>query len=404
MKLLLLVLVVTVAVLGGLLGTFLVRDPGYVLITYDTWVLETSIWVGLVLLFLLLGGLFLIGFTIRRIVASQIRLSGWATSRKLRNARNQTVRGLLVMAEGRWADAQKLLLGAAPQVETPLINYLNAARAAHELGQRELRDEHLKAAQASTPGAKFAVTLTQAELQIEDGHYEQALAALLQLRKRAPKQGAVLSLLADCYEGLQDWASLQPLLAELKKHSGMSAEQLSALEKQVWSASLLAAPDAQAAWKKLPKGLRRDADLLRAWVAQIDAVEQADEAEFAMRTLLDVQWIPEVVAQYGLVRSADVAKQLAAAKNWAKSHPSDAHLLLTLGRLSLMNKNFDQAREHFEASVRVAPSQAAYGELGRLCIAQGDERRGTDYLVKSLEGLADLPLPQSPTLRQTGVA
>jgi len=404
MKLLLLILVLTVAVLGGLLGTFLVRDPGYVLITYDTWVLETSIWVALVLLFVLLGGLFFIGFTIRRIVAGQIRFAGWASSRKLRNARSQTVRGLLVMAEGRWADAQKLLLNAAPRVETPLINYLNAARAAHELGQRDVRDNHLLQAQESTPGAKFAVTLTQAEFQIEDGQFEQALAALLQLRARAPKQGAVLTMLAECYVGLADWDALRPLLGELKKNSGMGKERLAQLEKQVWSALLLSAPDARAAWKKLPKALRGDADLLREWVAQVDASQHPDDAEFAMRTLLDVAWDPLIVAQYGLVRSSDVSKQLAAAKGWAKAHANDAHLMLTLGRLNLMNKSFDQARENFEASVRVAPSQAAYGELGRLCIAQGDERRGTDYLVKSLEGLADLPLPESPTLRQTGVA
>ena len=38
------------------------------------------------------------------------------------------------MAEGRWAEARKVLVGAAGEVRSPLINFLNAARAAHEMG------------------------------------------------------------------------------------------------------------------------------------------------------------------------------------------------------------------------------------------------------------------------------
>ena len=37
-------------VLGGLVGTLLVRDPGYVLIAYADTALETSLWVAVLLL------------------------------------------------------------------------------------------------------------------------------------------------------------------------------------------------------------------------------------------------------------------------------------------------------------------------------------------------------------------
>ena len=90
------VVVVAVIALGGLIGTLLVRDPGYVLIAYDRLVLETSVWVALLLLFVLLFTLWVIGWLIRRAIAGQIMMLDWASMRKKSRAREQTVRGLLV--------------------------------------------------------------------------------------------------------------------------------------------------------------------------------------------------------------------------------------------------------------------------------------------------------------------
>ena len=65
----------------------------------------------------------------------------------------------------------------------------------------------------------------------------------------------------------------------------------------------------------------------------------------------------------------------------------------------MMAKEFGKAREYFDASLRLSPSSAVYAELGRLCVAMGDERRGRDYLLQSLSYLPRLPLPETPTIR-----
>ena len=49
MKLLTLALI-SAAILGGVVGTLLVRDPGYIMVVYGDTVFETSFWVGVVLL------------------------------------------------------------------------------------------------------------------------------------------------------------------------------------------------------------------------------------------------------------------------------------------------------------------------------------------------------------------
>lgn len=403
MKTFVLALIVAI-VLGGLVGTALVRDPGYVLIAYADTIVETSLWVAV----LLLIGLYILVrgsvFLWRRIAQSQSRVLGWRSGRKSRVARLQTVRGLLVMAEGRWLEAKKLLLSAAGGVETPLINYLNAARAAHELGEYAERDAHLKSAHETTPGAKFAVTLTQAQFNIHEGQYEQALAALLNLRRRAPKHGAVLGMLAKCYEALADWQALLQLMADLRKSKALPGQEIARMERAVWAALLEADESVAVLWKKLPKGLKTDVDLMRLWVRYLVTQSRDDDAEQAICLVLGQHWDGELVDIYGEIRSSDLARQMVIAQSWSKERPNDPQVALALGRLCLRNEKFEQARDYFAAALRLQPSAVIYGELGRLCIALGDERRGTEYLLLSLDRLAELPLPSEPRIRKVNLS
>jgi len=398
------VLAVFVAIgLGGLVGTLMVRDPGYVLVAYGGTVLETSLWVALLVLVVAYIAVRFVAFVVRKATQGQLRMLRWRSGRKATAARTQTVRGVLVMAEGRWADAKKLLLGAAQDVETPLINYLNAARAAHELGEYVERDECLKRAHETTPGAKFAVTLTQAEFNIHEGRYEQALASLLNLRKKAPKRGAVLSMLAKCYEALADWQALAQTLADARKIKAMPEAEIVRMERAVWQATLKSADSANALWKKLPRLLRSDVEMMRQWVQFLVSEKRDNDAEQAIRHILSQQWDGDLARLYGELESDDPARQLVVAQGWMRERPNDAHVALTAGRLCLRNEKFEQAREYFETSLRLDPTDVVYGELGRLCVALGDERRGTEYLLRSLGNLADLPQPAEPSIRKTGV-
>lgn len=386
-------------VLGGLLGMWIIRDAGYVMISYGQTAVETSLWVAiaaLILIYLVIRGL---AYIIRATLSSQAHVVRWRSSRKLNSARQETVRGMLFMAEGRWQEAKKALLNAVPQVETPLINYLQAARSAHELGEADERDQLLKLAHESTPGAKFAATLTQAEFQMVDGRYEQALAGLLTLRKRVPKHKTVLAMLGRCYEELGDWQALHELLPELADRKAVSDEEIRRWSRQVWEFLMGGTESVNGLWKKMPKSLKEDETLLLYWVDTLVENDRVDDAVELMQLILDHIWIAEVVSRYGQLQSTDVARQLIHAQGWAKSRPSDPELLITLGRLSMMAKEFGKAREYFDASLRLSPSPAVYAELGRLCVAMGDERRGRDYLLQSLSYLPKLPLPETPTIR-----
>lgn len=395
-----LVILIIAAVLGALIGTLVYRDPGYVLVSYGDYALETSLWFAVLLALALY---FLIRFTVFvfvRVFRGKGNVRVWNRERLARRARARTVKGLLLMGEGRWDEARRAFLANASRVETPLINYLNAAQAADELGDVEDRDRLLRLAHETTPGSRFAVGMTQARLQLQRGQLEQCLATLLQLKQESPRHALVLKMLATCYSQLGDWTSLRDLTGELRKAKAMSGEELATLQLEAWRGILGAHARGEAAsvdlvklWKGCPRDLRRDPDLVGLYVRALENSGHAPEAEPVLRDALSNNWSDALVELYGTLGSDDVSRQLTAAENWLKERPNDAQLLLALGRICLRSGEWAKAREYFEASLRLRASREAYGELGRLCNALGEHSRGSEYLALSLSGLPDLPLP-----------
>ncbi|HEX7036580.1 MAG TPA: heme biosynthesis HemY N-terminal domain-containing protein [Pseudomonadales bacterium] len=394
MKFALLVLALAL-VLGGIVGVLVARDPGYVLVAYQNLALETSLWFALLVLVALYALLALAVFVVTRLLRGSGRLKGWNARRRTRAARDQTVRGLLLMAEGRWAEARKLLEAAAPRVPAPLINYLHAARAAHAMGDARGRDALLRAAHESTPGSRLAVGLTQAELQRADGQWEACLATTLQLYRQAPRHPQVLRQLVDCYRHLRDWQAILELVGDLRKQRVMPDAELRALEREAWQGRLAAGRDApEALWKSVPRELRRDPALAEAFALAFARAGRGSEAEALLREVLDQVWSTELVGLYGKLMNADPPTQLLAAERWLKERPNDPDLLLALGRISLMNRQWAKAREYLEASLRLKRSAETQGELGRLCAALGDAERGGELLTQALENLPALPMPE----------
>ncbi|MBK82141.1 MAG: heme biosynthesis protein HemY [Gammaproteobacteria bacterium] len=381
-------------VLGGLLGVLVARDPGYVLVSYRDVAVESSLWVALAAVILLYLLLRLVGVIVSRLGVGRGGLRNWRERRRHRAARDQTIRGLLQMAEGHWEEARRLLEKAAPEVEAPLINYLNAARAAQEAGDAAGRDRLLRAAEASTPGARFAVGLAQAELQRDQGQWEACLATLLQLYRQAPRHGRVLRMLVDCYRQLEDWQAILELTDALHKHHVLEADALAALRIEAWRGRLDQGRESAAdLLDALPRELRHEPAVVSRFAERL-AASDAAAAEGLLRRALEHRWDPGLVRQYGTLTGADADARRVVAEGWLKERPNDADLLLALGRISLQLRAWAQAREYLEASLRLRRSADAQAELGRLCAAMGDGERGAELLVQAQGSLPDLPLPE----------
>ncbi len=385
-----LLLITLGALIGAVLLTqFLRTDPGYVLVAYGGWSLETSLAVATLLLALVYALL----TVLLRLGRAPRRLREWDRRRVRHRARRALTQGLLSLAEGRWSQAERELLREADNSETPLLNYLSAARAAQHQGEHERRDHYLRLAHLSLPTAEVAVGLTQAELQLDHQQHEQALATLVHLRGLAPHHGHLLKLLRVLYQRLEDWQKLVELLPEIRRRKTEPEAKLEALELQAQRGLLLQkARSASAAkladhWAALPKRLRCQPPMVDAYSGALVGLGELEAAEGLLRESLEKCWSPELVQRYGDLAVDDSARQLSTAEGWLPRHSNDPALLFCVGRLCLRNRLWGKARSYFEASIGSGGPlrPRVYRELGQLLEQMGEPEAARDCYRKGLQ-------------------
>lgn len=391
------VLVVVALVFSALAAHFLLQDPGYVVIHFRNYLVEMSvpILVGLVLLIVLAAWLLV------KLLRAPRKLGEAAGRYRSGRAGKRLTRGMIEVAEGNFARGERLLTRAARISEAPLLNYLQAARAAHLLGHDERRDRWLKQAYEQTPEAANAVLLTQAELQLDQGQYEHALATLRRIEESAPNHSHALALLGRLYFRLEDWTHLTEVIVKLRKHGRFDADTLDNWSQRVCVEKLNSTIDGDAVlavWKEVPKGLRKNVVLLEAYFTGLMRTGMHEKAEKDLAAEIKREWRGSLVRLFGLVEGRDKSKQLARAENWLRDHADDADLLLTSARLCLRNELWGKARSYLETVISIQPSPEAYQEYGRLLNQLGEGDASADAYRAGLGMVARSPMRAIPHL------
>lgn len=375
-------------------------DPGYVLLAYGNHTLEASLWVGLLLILLLVGSVFLLLRLIYQVFSGQRSLVSWLGARKSRKAQRLSTRGLISFIEGNWLNAQRQLVQGAKHNEAPLLNYLLAARSSAQLHDTDKVHEYLRSAGDAEPAAAMALDISLAEMKVQAGEYQQAIAALDQAIRSPGRHPYVLTLLCQAYQGLGDWDKLLELLPQLQKHKVLGSEDFQQLEYQVHlrrlDSSAAETEQLHACWKKVPKRLQADTTFVELYVRKLIVCEDYSAAEKAILRALKHEWLPQLVRLYGDVE-AQSSQQLSRAEGWLAVHPEDPQLLLCLGRLCAREELWGKARDYFESAYRLEKSAEICAELGRLLDGLGEPTVAAAYYREGLllheDKLPALPQP-----------
>ena len=387
--------VVLVLAAGSIAAHFLLQDNGYVLVNFRGYAVEMSV---PVLFFVLVIG-YVLSRLLVRIWRAPRELGEAAARTRARRSGRKATEGLIALSQGRLAKGERLLTRAAADSPAPLLNYLEAARAAQMQGDRERRDSWLRLAYEQDEGAANAVLLTQAELQLADGAREQALASLGRVLEAEPRHPQALKLLAGLRHAEQNWAALVELLPNLRKLPNLSRSQVETWTVDSTAGLLGGAKIDRAAietyWQGLPRALRKQPDLVRARVRALMRVNAVAEAEAEIRRALRGQWDERLVELYGELEPKDPSRQLAHLEKWLQQRPEDPALLLAAGRACMRNRLWGKARSYLESSLAVRPSPVAYNVLGQLMLQLGEGNAASDAFQRGLAlgytGVSSLP-------------
>jgi len=407
-KLIALVLAVIVLTLWGF--DLILPDAGYVLVILGQKTVETSLWFAcftallLVILWWLTTRFLLVSWSIAQ------RLTDFFVFGTTERASKRAASGLIDFLSGDWLQARKKLLRTATKVESPLVNYLAAARASYELGDQEDAIKILSDAQKKYPTFAVPIGVAQAKMEISNGRYEQAKLILLALQQKAPKNSIVINSLRQLYELRQDWLGLGDIFPLVKKYKVCSLAETMEIESLVMLGQLnLANATAQhatmadrlnilrKAWGKVPPYQQRVPRIVAAYAKVLMDNLQDNEAEVLLRKTLSKSWDDSLIDLYGVLRVTDVADVIRNAENWLRYYPQSAPLLRALGRLHLRNRVWGVARDYFQRSLAVQKSAETYAELARILNNLGETQKSLEVYQEALQlsvaTLPDLPQP-----------
>lgn len=379
-----------IVLLGAIvLGVQLNKDPGYVLIAMNHWTIETTLWVLVFGLIILFAALYVFLQICHKILRAPSTFSEWRTRRLAQKAQAITRKGLIEYSEGYWKKAKNHLVQALPNTDTPLLNYLTAARAAQKMGDSQLRDDFLREAQQSMPEAKIAVELTQAQLQLANHQWEQALATLRHLQDIAPRHPYVLKLLTQLYQEVKDWPQLIALLPDLKKYQVLDQQEFDSLQHHAYLQALteLAKQNQLEAvktlFKSLPKTLATNSDIIAEYTRFLLKNNEVDTAKDLVRRCLKKQFDPQLIKLYSSLPSSE--SQLDFAEALLKKNPHSAALYLSLGQLCINQQLWGKAKYYLEQSNEIEPTPFAYLTLGALYEKLGDSALSCKSYKQGLE-------------------
>ncbi len=351
--------------LGGamVMGPLVAGNKGYVLIALGEYTIEMSVVSAALFGVLLYVLLLLVENLLGRLFSLHSRTRMWLHHRRRRQGQQQTLAGALALAEGRFEQAEALMLKGAGESEQPLLNYISAAEAAEAQGESERRDRYLQQAEEEHPNARLALGLIRARSQLRRNELIAAEQTLLTLQADYPQHRTVLTLLKECLLSRSQWSSLLSLLPQLQKLKLITAAEFSALQKQIYPAlfaekgNTLGKEGVLALWRELPKSLRHEPELLDALIQQLITMGAEADAEELLLESLRKHFQPALLPLAAKLQHPGSALTQLVEK--LQSQLPETERAATMGFIYLQQKAYAQAQSALEQALQQQPTNRA---------------------------------------------
>ena len=396
MKLFITIILVLAISIG--LGVLALEDPGYVVLTRDPYVvrLPLLLFIGIIFLAFVLLYLFLNFLT--SLFRAPKNYRQWRISANENSAQQHTMQGYAGLIEGNWNKAESSLLKKIEHNKIPLMNYLGAAYAAHQQNQPGRRNQYLDEALALHPNNDLAINLTRARLLYKSGELLECKDYLESLRVKSSKNIPVATLLADVYQGLENWDALIKLIPVMRKIKALPEEALNNREQFAYS-QLISSPalsqdesgNPAMTWKSLPSAKKKEPAMIMGYVNQLISDDKLEEAETVLRTALRRQFDENLMKLYGSINSSSVESQIKFVQSLNKKYIDHPAFLWTLARLNRYIQDFNQSKEFYKKAIDAGADKEIYADFGTFLEQTGETEKALFFFKKSVAEL----LPQN---------
>lgn len=384
-----LAIIIAILAAGLIIGPSIAGQKGYMLLAVGEYTIETTATVFIVTLVLFYVLLLFVEWLLGKIFGIGHKTRTWFVGRRRRKAVKYTQSGMQALVAEDYAVAEKMLLKGAKGNDLALLNYLNAATAAQELGHEAKRDDYLRLAQEKNPGAGLAVGITQTRLQYQEGQYEPALIGVRQLSQEYGRHPALLRLQKDIYLATGQWPELMTTLDTLASQKLIEAHELHELKQQAYAGWFDAVANTEgssgliALWQSFGRKEKYQADVLVPLCERLIALKSHKEALQLLLEGINKDSDPRFLACLTQLQLSDYHPLLVNLEKKANKQPS-AQLHSTLAQLYLKEGKPELAETHLQQAIALQPTPADYLLLAGLAEQREDIAQANGYYRQSL--------------------
>jgi HemY protein len=357
------------------LAVFARFDQGFVQIAWGQWRIEMSLLLACGLALAAFAALYALVRLARHTLALPAYVSGWRARRRRERAHEALAAALQAWLEGRYVRAEKEAAQAFAGGVAQGVAAVIAARAAHELGAPERRQQWLERADAA--GAQSAAHLSRAVMALAERDYARARESLSSLQDSGARHIATLRLLMRAERGMRNWEEVLRLTAQLAKRDAIAPGMAEDFRSQAHVELLAQAAAERGAfeerWDRIPTRERANPRVAAAAARHATALGLAPLAREALEEALAVEWDATLAGLYGTLPSLEPAARVAEARlrieraeRWLLEREQDAALLAALGRLCVEAELWGKAQSYLEASLAFGESRDTHLALARL--------------------------------------
>ncbi|WP_455002366.1 heme biosynthesis HemY N-terminal domain-containing protein [Cardiobacterium hominis] len=373
------ILFLLILCLCGLVGYAVNLIPLRVIFKADTYYIETSLIVWLLLSLVASVALYHILKALCWLWHSPQIFSRNSAVRRQHKADRLLKSGMTALLAGHYSRAERDLDRGGKLAESlgqnAVIYFENAAIAADRQNAKERRDHYLLLARQDARHQHGSLPrLAEAEIHVQNGAYEQAAKLLEKLHQEEPRNSKITALLDETYAKQQDWAKAWALLPALRPHL---AEAEYSTRQKTYAKGLLhdtatreSVEALEAAWKRLPAEVRRDKDMILQYAGALVENDHPEEAEKLLAAEIRQTQDLEYIQAYSQLRRANFRAQLEHMKQWENKHTNDAIFLYAKALIAYKAKELDIALAAIEEAVKRSQTQEAFALYAQILEAK----------------------------------
>lgn len=362
-----------VLLLATALTSLALFDSGQISMVWQDWVIETTVTFALFAVLILFGMIYLA----LRLVFNLLAMPNFLKHRRKfkQYARGEALmaKGMLALEYGDWKTAEKQLIKTAKKSEAGLVHYLNAAKMAHNQGIISRQTQYLEEARKRFPDDYIMIGIVESRL-LQDKKPNVSEAILSELHAQNPRDRVVLAEYADILSKRKNWTDLKTTIPLLKKFKALSREDVLDMELEMAVAMIASSENLElldSHWKSLPKLLKNNPKVITEYVEKCFGWEEESGVARLIEKSLAKTWDDRLVYQYGRIKQGPAFERLKKAEPWAKKHPNNPIVFLTLGRLACMSQLWGQGQFFLKKSLQTQPEVETFHALAKCYESEG---------------------------------